>query len=324
MLPELAVALLLIGLTAYVVLGGADFGAGFWDLTAGGAERGAPVRAMIKRAMSPVWEANHVWLIFVLVVLWTAFPPVFAAIASTLYIPLTLAAVGIIARGAAFAFRKSVEELTLKRLCAFNGFPQVGFCQAGEEAQPLHAQLQGLLTEAEDVPLPVHAFLEGDLAGLAIGYAPGEARHAHTNRERLELAPAPGQDQAAPHTTHRTHGAQQLVQGDQLHDIGFAARRLLGPPELRAQLAHDGQAARHHRRVRRQPPGLGQDDLHLCAQVLGWHLMTGRDFVELVQDPLQRAGQVLTHGADLLHGPMTEVDLAVVPDAPDHQDHRRR
>src|SRR5687768_556287 len=105
MLPELAVALLLIGLTAYVVLGGADFGAGFWDLTAGGAERGAPVRAMIKRAMSPVWEANHVWLIFVLVVLWTAFPEAFGSIMSTLAIPLFVAALGIVLRGGAFALK---------------------------------------------------------------------------------------------------------------------------------------------------------------------------------------------------------------------------
>src|ERR687895_406033 len=99
MLPELAAALLLIGLAAYVVLGGADFGAGFWDLTAGGAERGAPVRAWVKRGMSPVWEANHVWLIFVLVVLWTAFPEAFGSIMSTLAIPLFLAALGIVLRG---------------------------------------------------------------------------------------------------------------------------------------------------------------------------------------------------------------------------------
>src|SRR5918999_1433894 len=99
MLPELAAALLLIGLAAYVVLGGADFGAGFWDLTAGGAERGAPVRAWVKRGMSPVWEANHVWLIFVLVVLWTAFPEAFGSIMSTLAIPLFLAALGIVRRG---------------------------------------------------------------------------------------------------------------------------------------------------------------------------------------------------------------------------------
>jgi cytochrome bd ubiquinol oxidase subunit II len=105
MLPELAAALLLLGLTAYVVLGGADFGAGFWDLTAGGAERGAPVRAMIKRAMSPVWEANHVWLIFVLVVLWTAFPEAFGSIMSTLAIPIFVAALGIVLRGGAFALK---------------------------------------------------------------------------------------------------------------------------------------------------------------------------------------------------------------------------
>jgi cytochrome bd ubiquinol oxidase subunit II len=105
MLPELAAALLLLGLTAYVVLGGADFGAGFWDLTAGGAERGAPLRAMIKRAMSPVWEANHVWLIFVLVVLWSAFPEAFGSITSTLAIPLFLAAIGIVLRGGAFALK---------------------------------------------------------------------------------------------------------------------------------------------------------------------------------------------------------------------------
>ncbi len=105
MLPELAAALMLVGLTAYVVLGGADFGAGFWDLTAGGAERGAPLRAMIKRGMSPVWEANHVWLIFLLVVLWTAFPEAFGSIMSTLAIPLFLAALGIVLRGGAFALK---------------------------------------------------------------------------------------------------------------------------------------------------------------------------------------------------------------------------
>jgi cytochrome bd ubiquinol oxidase subunit II len=105
MLADLAAVFTLVGMTAYVVLGGADFGAGFWDLTAGGAERGAPVRAMIKRAMSPVWEANHVWLIFVLVMLWTAFPEAFGSITSTLSIPLFLAALGIVLRGGAFALK---------------------------------------------------------------------------------------------------------------------------------------------------------------------------------------------------------------------------
>jgi cytochrome bd ubiquinol oxidase subunit II len=115
-LPEVLLAVAWVGVTLYALLGGADFGGGFWDLLAGGARRGARQRALIEHAIGPVWEANHVWLIFVLVILWTGFPPVFAAVASTLYIPLTLAAVGVIARGAAFAFRKSVGDLALRRL----------------------------------------------------------------------------------------------------------------------------------------------------------------------------------------------------------------
>ncbi|HZA17599.1 MAG TPA: cytochrome d ubiquinol oxidase subunit II [Pseudonocardiaceae bacterium] len=108
-------AIMWIGLTAYALFGGADFGAGLWDLLAGGTERGRSPRRLIENSIGPVWEANHVWLIFVLVVLWTSFPPAFAAIASTLYIPLTLAALGMIARGAAFAFRHSVDELAFQR-----------------------------------------------------------------------------------------------------------------------------------------------------------------------------------------------------------------
>jgi len=105
-----------LGVTAYALFAGADFGAGFWDLLAGDAATGAPRRALIERVIGPVWEANHVWLIFVLVVLWTAFSPVFAAFASTLTIPLTAAAIGIILRGASFAFRKAVPGVPLKRL----------------------------------------------------------------------------------------------------------------------------------------------------------------------------------------------------------------
>ncbi len=103
---QILLAILWVGLTLYALLGGADFGAGFWDLFAGGAQRGRPQRDLISHVIGPVWEANHVWLIFVLVLLWTGFSPVFAAVMSTLYVPLTLAALGIIVRGAAFAFRK--------------------------------------------------------------------------------------------------------------------------------------------------------------------------------------------------------------------------
>jgi cytochrome bd ubiquinol oxidase subunit II len=113
---EAVLAIMWVGLTAYALFGGADFGAGFWDLLAGGTERGRSPRRLIEHSIGPVWEANHVWLIFVLVVLWTSFPPAFAAIASTLYIPLTLAALGMIARGAAFAFRHSVDQLAFQRL----------------------------------------------------------------------------------------------------------------------------------------------------------------------------------------------------------------
>ena len=115
MLADLVAAVALLALTGYVVLGGADFGAGFWDLTAGGAERGAPVRAMIKRAMSPVWEANHVWLIFLLVTLWTAFPTAFGSIMSTLAIPLFAAALGIVLRGGAFALKGEAATIAEAR-----------------------------------------------------------------------------------------------------------------------------------------------------------------------------------------------------------------
>src|ERR1700756_5656438 len=101
---------------AYALLGGADFGAGIWDVLAGGRTAGAPRRALIEHSIGPVWEANHVWLIFVLVMMWTAFPPLFGAVASTLWIPLTCAAFGVIARGSAFAFRKSVTAVWQRRI----------------------------------------------------------------------------------------------------------------------------------------------------------------------------------------------------------------
>ncbi|HEY1388317.1 MAG TPA: cytochrome d ubiquinol oxidase subunit II [Ktedonobacterales bacterium] len=105
-LAELAAALAWVALIAYAVLGGADFGGGIWDLLARGptAER---QRAVIARGMGPVWESNNVWLIFVLVVTWTAFPIVYAGISTALFIPITLAVIGIVLRGAAFSFRSN-------------------------------------------------------------------------------------------------------------------------------------------------------------------------------------------------------------------------
>jgi cytochrome bd ubiquinol oxidase subunit II len=106
-----AVAVVLwIGATMYAVFGGADFGAGFWSLLARGGDRGRRPRELIDWAIGPVWEANHVWLIFVLVVLWTGFSSAFAAIFSTLFIPLSLAALGIVLRGSGFAFHKTARH----------------------------------------------------------------------------------------------------------------------------------------------------------------------------------------------------------------------
>jgi cytochrome d ubiquinol oxidase subunit II len=112
---DAAAAILWVGATFYALFGGADFGGGFWDLIAGGAAKGERPRALIQRSLTPVWEANHVWLIFILVVLWTAFPPAFSAIMTTLYVPIALAGLGIVLRGSGFAFRKAVEGLQARR-----------------------------------------------------------------------------------------------------------------------------------------------------------------------------------------------------------------
>lgn len=101
-LADATLAVLWLGRTAYVLFGGADFGGGFGDLLAGGSRRGARQRELVEHSIGPVRETNHVWLIFVIVILWTGFPSVFAAVASTLYIPLTLVALWIIARDSAF------------------------------------------------------------------------------------------------------------------------------------------------------------------------------------------------------------------------------
>jgi cytochrome d ubiquinol oxidase subunit II len=106
---DVVAAVLLTGATLYAVFGGADFGAGFWQLLSGRARDPEAVRARIAHSLGPVWEANHVWLIFVLVVAWTAFSPAFAAVMESLYVPLALAALGIVLRGSGFAFSKVIE-----------------------------------------------------------------------------------------------------------------------------------------------------------------------------------------------------------------------
>jgi len=115
MIAAVAVVLL-AAVLAYALFGGADFGAGFWDLTAGGPERGARPRAVIEHSIGPVWEANHVWLIFIFVILWTSFPEAYASITLTLFVPLMIAALGIVLRGASFAFRKAVVTTRTRRI----------------------------------------------------------------------------------------------------------------------------------------------------------------------------------------------------------------
>lgn len=114
---EIAVAAaLFVGVLAYALFGGADFGSGFFDLTAGGAARGAALRSQVDHSIGPVWEANHVWLIFCLVTWWTGFPSSFAAVMTTLFVPMVLALAGIVLRGAAFAFRKYAPSIGQARV----------------------------------------------------------------------------------------------------------------------------------------------------------------------------------------------------------------
>jgi cytochrome bd ubiquinol oxidase subunit II len=120
-LAAVPLLLILVGLVMYTVLGGADFGAGMWELTAAVGPRSERICEHVDRSMAPVWEANHVWLIFILVMTWTAYPLVFASVASTLCVALFVAAVGIILRGGAYALRTSgVERPSVQRLFALS------------------------------------------------------------------------------------------------------------------------------------------------------------------------------------------------------------
>lgn len=105
-LVDAVAVVMFLAVILYAVFGGADFGSGVWDLVAGRGERGGRLRRLVDHAIGPVWEANHVWFVFVLVVLWTGFPEAFAAIVRAVAVPLWLAGLGIVMRGAGFAFRK--------------------------------------------------------------------------------------------------------------------------------------------------------------------------------------------------------------------------
>lgn len=108
--------IMFLGVVLYAVFGGADFGSGVWDLLAGNARRGGAVRRLVDHSIGPVWEANHVWLIFVLVFMWTAFPGPFVALVGTMYVPLSIVGLGIVLRGAGFAYRKFADDLGAARV----------------------------------------------------------------------------------------------------------------------------------------------------------------------------------------------------------------
>ncbi|MFE8017928.1 cytochrome d ubiquinol oxidase subunit II [Streptomyces antibioticus] len=115
MMADAIAWVLVVVIAAYACGGGTDYGAGFWDLLAGGADRGKRPRWLIDHAMAPVWEVNNVWLIFVFVVMWTGFPTMYQAVFSALWLPLALAAVGTVLRGAGFALRKPSRRLARRR-----------------------------------------------------------------------------------------------------------------------------------------------------------------------------------------------------------------
>jgi cytochrome d ubiquinol oxidase subunit II len=108
-LPNVLAGVTMVALNAYVLFGGADFGGGVWDLLASGERRGQQ-RELVTHAIGPIWEANHVWLVLVVVLLFTCFPPVFATLSILLHIPLALMLVGIVLRGSAFTFRSYGSE----------------------------------------------------------------------------------------------------------------------------------------------------------------------------------------------------------------------
>jgi cytochrome d ubiquinol oxidase subunit II len=184
---DVAAVILWTGATLYALFGGADFGAGFWDLIAGDAEKGRRPRALVQRSLTPVWEANHVWLIFILVVLWTAFPDAFGAVMSTLYVPLALAAFGIVLRGAGFAFRKPVRSLGAQRalgatfalssvLTPFFMGTVVGAIAAGNV--PASGDGDAFSSWLQPLPLTVGAMFVATGAYLAAVFLVGDARRS--------------------------------------------------------------------------------------------------------------------------------------------------
>jgi cytochrome d ubiquinol oxidase subunit II len=177
-------AILLASVSLYAILGGADFGGGLWDLLAGGDRRGSAPRRLIDDTITPVWEGNHVWLVFDLVIFWTAFPHAFAAVMIALALPLWLALAGIVLRGAGFAFRKEVRRLSLQRLFgaifAFSSLMApffmgtvIGAIATGQV--PANASQASLSAWTGTMPLLTGFLFVGACGYLAAVYLVGEA-----------------------------------------------------------------------------------------------------------------------------------------------------
>ena len=192
-MADAVAAILLATITLYAVLGGADFGGGLWDLLAGGDRRGAAARQLIDDSITPVWEANHVWLVFALVIFWTGFPVAFAAVMSAVALPIWLAVGGVVLRGAGFAFRKEVRGITLQRVTgatfAFSSLltpffmgTVIGAMAAGQV--PAGATRASLTAWTGATSLLIGFLFVGACGYLAAVYLIGEA--AHRGDRRLE------------------------------------------------------------------------------------------------------------------------------------------
>lgn len=182
-----AAALLLAG-SAYALLSGADFGGGIWDLLAGRGERAQRIRHQIDASMTPVWEANHVWLIFILVVLWTSFSPAFAAIMTALFVPLSASLLGIVVRGVGFAFRHEVRRFRSRQIAGalFAGSSLatpfflgtvVGSVVAGQV--PAHPLDDGVGTWVNPTSMLTGALFVCSCAYVAAVYLIGDASRRH-------------------------------------------------------------------------------------------------------------------------------------------------
>jgi cytochrome d ubiquinol oxidase subunit II len=164
MTPEHVFFLLGLAVGAYVLTAGADFGGGVWDLLSRG-PRAEAQREAIARALAPIWEVNHIWMIFVVVLLFTVFPNAFAVVSVALHIPLLLVLVGIVLRGSAFVFRAYGMQPNAKR-------ERWGRVFAWASAiTPVFLGMTLAALSSGDIRVQAHAVTSGFLAGWTTSFA---------------------------------------------------------------------------------------------------------------------------------------------------------